>query len=124
MVDTPKKRLTLNQIEHTLEQSNGNISYAARSLGVARNTLYKRINKNPRLQKVLDDARETLVDTAESALLTAVRTGNIAAIIFTLKTQGKARGYIERQEIAGVKDAPLFVVNWDDANGNGEDSQD
>ena len=96
-------RLTVDQIDHALKQASGNVTYAAKALGVARGTLYRRIGQNARLQETLTDARESLVDAAESALHKQILDGNIAAIIFALKTLGKDRGYVERtqQEITG-----------------------
>jgi hypothetical protein len=35
---------------------------------------------------------------------------NPAAIIFFLKTQGKSRGYVERQEVTGADGKKLFEV--------------
>lgn len=92
------KRLTIAQIEHALRQASGNVSYAAEALGVGRSTLYRRIQESAVLQQVLQDAREELVDIAEDALKQEVRKGNVTAIIFTLKTLGRSRGYIERAE--------------------------
>lgn len=91
-------RLTVEQIENALRAKAGNISEAARSLGVSRTTFYRRIEESPRLQEYLEDAREALVDIAESALRAEVLDRNITAIIFALKTQGKKRGYVERTE--------------------------
>ncbi len=43
--------------------------------------------------------------------------GNMTATIFFLKTQGKSRGYIERQEITGADGKKLFEVKiLDDGN--------
>lgn len=92
-------RLTVDQIENALKRKAGNISEAAKSLGVSRSTFYRRIEESPRLQEQLTDAREAFVDIAESALKREVLNGNITAIIFALKTQGKQRGYTERLEI-------------------------
>jgi len=94
--------LTVAQIEAALKQAAGNVTYAAKSLSVSRTTLYRRINNSAVLAKVLTDSREELVDIAESALRKEVLAGNITAIIFTLKTQGKSRGYVERQEHTGA----------------------
>lgn len=94
---TPQKsKLTIEQIEAALKAASGNISYAARALGVSRTAIYRRIEDSPTLQALLVDVREELVDIAESALKREVLNQNITAIIFTLKTQGQKRGYIER----------------------------
>jgi hypothetical protein len=40
----------------------------------------------------------------------AMQNENMSAIIFFLKTQGKSRGYVERQEISGADGTKLFEV--------------
>ena len=47
---------------------------------------------------MLAAARETAIDHVESKLMGAIDDGNVTAIIFFLKTQGKSRGYTERSE--------------------------
>lgn len=97
---------------------------AARQLGIARSTLYRKIEANPELQELLIDTREELIDLAESALRKEVLQGNIAAIIFTLKTQGKGRGYIERHEHVGSPGAaPIEVRIVDYRKGLDPDGQ-
>lgn len=91
--------LTKEQVEHAIKKTAGNISACARELGVARNTVYNKIEQHAELAQLLADTREELVDIAESALRREVINGNITAIIFTLKTQGRTRGYIEKQEL-------------------------
>jgi len=103
--------LTVEQVEHALKRTAGNVSAAARELGVSRTTVYKKVNASPTLQEILADAREELVDIAESALRREVLAGNITAIIFTLKTQGKSRGYVERQEVSGP-DGGAIILEW------------
>jgi len=44
-------------------------------------------------------ARELALDTAEYQLMKAVHEGKTAELLFFLKTQGKSRGYVERQEV-------------------------
>ena len=58
----------------------------------------------------ISNAREELLDFAESVLFKKVREGHTAELIFFLKTKGKSRGYIERQEITGDQITPLFEV--------------
>lgn len=93
--------LTIKQIETALIQTDGNITEAAKGLGVTRQALHLRIRDNEALQAVCKDAREALCDLAESAARQQIREGNTAIIIFTLKTLGKERGYVERSEITG-----------------------
>jgi hypothetical protein len=94
-----RSHITDKTLSQALKASLGNISLAARNLGIDRSTIYLRIIKNAKLQQIVTDARESMVDNAESALHRAVTNGEGWAVCFTLKTQGKSRGYVERQEV-------------------------
>jgi hypothetical protein len=91
------------------------LSAAARDLGVSRQTVYNYIEKYVTVREARDEARDTLLDMTEGKLFEAIKRGNIAAIMFTLKTIGKSRGYVERiqQEVTGADGGPIVVVNWD-----------
>lgn len=58
--------------------------------------------KNNGLWPMVEDAREKMLDNVESALYQQALSGNTVAMIFFLKTQGKKRGWVERQEITGA----------------------
>lgn len=75
------------------------IAVAARNLGIGRKAIYERRDKSPMVAEAINEHRELLVDLAEAEIMKQIRGGNIAAIIFTLKTQGRQRGWIERREI-------------------------
>lgn len=107
------KRLTLKQIEEALKKTAGNLSQAAKALGVDRKTIYNRINANPALAASLADIREELVDIAESALRRNVINGDNSAIFYTLNNspEAKRRGWGPRQEITGVDGAPMAAVS-------------
>ena len=98
-----------------LREKHGNLSAAARFLGCSRNTISRYIDTYSTVQAVADEERETLIDFAENQLFQQVKDGNITAIIFTLKTIGKHRGYVERQEVTGA-DGGAVMVKWDDEN--------
>lgn len=100
--------LTVKQLAEAIEKCGGNVAEAARSLKVTRWALQKRIANNKELQQLVADAREETVDLAESMAKQQIREGNTAMIIFTLKTLGKERGYVERQEITG-KDGDILI---------------
>lgn len=101
--------ITIKGLKETIEKHRGNISLVARSFGVSRTTIYKHLNKHPELKVYLADEREKMIDNVESVLYNQALDGNITAVIFFLKTQGKNRGYIERQEITGKDGEPQKV---------------
>lgn len=85
----------------------GNVSALARSYRVSRQAVLNWINEDPEAQQALKDARETALDNAEDALGNAVKNGDAWAVCFFLKTQGKGRGYVERQELSGKDGGPI-----------------
>ena len=52
------------------------------------------------------DIENIALDFAESQLHQQIGNNNTTATIFYLKTKGKKRGYIERQEITGADGIP------------------
>jgi hypothetical protein len=105
----PLARPSIVQIEDAIHKSAGNVTYAAKALGVGRTALHARIAKSPELQKTLQEERESLVDMAESALRAEVLDRNMTAVIWTLKAspEAKRRGWGERTEITGADGGPV-----------------
>jgi len=67
------------------------------------------VKRHPRLAEVIEEAVELNLDTAESQLMTLIANGNLGAVIFYLKTKGKARGYVERVEATGSGGGPIKI---------------
>lgn len=90
----------------------GNVTEAAKIVSISRQTYYNWIKDDPDFQAELQavEPAEQIVDLAENGLIKKIQSGDVVAIIFALKTKGKHRGYVERSEIAGVKDQPLEVI--------------
>ena len=109
------KAITLNR---------GLITRAAKTLGCTDVLIYQRRKLNPAIQQAIEAARESMLDTAEFKLGEALDKGEAWAICFTLKTIGKNRGYVERQEqtgkdggaietkidLSGLTDAQLAII--------------
>lgn len=96
----------------------------AKSLGVERITLYKWIEKEG-LNDALIEGRNARLDFAENKLDKKIESGDTTAIIFILKTLGKKRGYVERQEHGIDLMNPIFnAIDLDvpENNGTGENS--
>ena len=98
-------------VEKALRKYNGNISTVARSLGVTRSAIYWRIQKDAKLKEVWQETRETFLDNTETALADAVNNREGWAVCFTLKTIGKNRGYVEKQEIAHSGGVGVTIVD-------------
>jgi hypothetical protein len=92
------EHFTVEEIEKALRKALGLKSYAAKNLGCDYKTIDNYCKRYKKLQKIIDEMKETRLDIAESKLMTGVNEGNPTLIIFLLKTQGKGRGYVERQE--------------------------
>lgn len=90
--------------------SGGNIRLIANRLGVSRQTIYSYKKKWKTVEDALKEEKEEMLDLAENKLWKLINDENITAIIFYLKTQGKQRGYIERQEYTGADDEPMEIV--------------
>jgi DNA-binding Lrp family transcriptional regulator len=103
-------KLSDAKIIKALEKNAGVITAAAESLGMDRASLSRRINKSEKLKTACEEISESMVDLAEGKLLLALRNGNMTAIIFYLKTKGKARGYIERSEFTGAGGGPVEII--------------
>jgi hypothetical protein len=86
-------------IIEALHASGGLIQPASISLKVTRKTLYDWIKNDPELQEYQESEKEANIDFAEGQLKKLMRDENPTAILFYLKTIGRNRGYIEKQEI-------------------------
>src|ERR1051326_3547732 len=105
-------KLTCTIVAKALHETHGNISAAARKLNVTRRAIQYRIGKDKALQELLIDARESLVDNAETALAEAVLRGEKWAVMYTLSTLGKSRGYTTRQEHAAAADGAPIPISF------------
>jgi len=95
------------QMLEALEKSLGIVSTACKMIDISRQTHYDWLKKDEDYKKAVDSIQESVLDFAESHLYKLVKEGNPAATIFFLKTKGKKRGYIERQEIEVQEKKPL-----------------
>ena len=102
-----------DKIIEALRSTNGLVSLAAKRLGCAPQTIYTRRDKVHAVAQVIDDCRSELVDYGELALRKAVVNGEPWAVGLVLKTLGKNRGYVERQEVQQDGVTVLRVVYGD-----------
>ena len=100
-----------------LEKTHGMIYLAAKELACSPHTIYRRAEKEKKVQDIINSYRGQLIDKAELKLEQAVMAGEPWAVQFSLRTIGKSRGYVERNEVTGA-DGGAIVVEWDDSENN------
>jgi hypothetical protein len=99
-----------------MEKSLGIVTQACKVVGIVRQTHYNWMEADPEYKTAIQQLGDVALDFAESKLHKLIDQGNPAATIFYLKTKGKNRGYIERQEIAVAEKKPLSWFTDDNAD--------
>lgn len=115
-------KYSAQQMIDAIQEAEGNLSAAARIVGCARSTVHRYVNEYATVAAAYEEANETAIDIAENELMKQVKKGSIPAIIFFLKTKGKSRGYVERQEVTGADGGALnVVVRWPEQDADADD---
>lgn len=107
-----------------LEKSLGVITTACKMANIRRSTYYQWYNDDEEFKRQVQDVDNVTLDFAESALHKQINEGNASSTIFFLKTRGKRRGYVEKQEIehsGEISGCP--VINFADTTKKKDDIQ-
>jgi hypothetical protein len=102
-IKDPKKVAMIQALTKAL----GVVKMACESVGISRQTHYNWLKEDAAYKTACDNLPEVVLDFAEHHLHKLISQGNPAATIFLLKTKGKKRGYVERQEIEVAEKKPL-----------------
>jgi len=94
-----------------LRKSLGVVTDACDMVGIARQTHYNWYNLDAEYKASVDELKDVALDFAVTALHKLIAKGDTAATIFYCKTQGKKRGYIERQELTGEEGQPIIQID-------------
>ena len=82
-----------------LERSLGVVTTAAKVCNIARTTHYRWLEEDAEYKEAVNDIQESAIDFAESSLHQQIKDKIPSSTIFYLKTKGKNRGYVEKQQI-------------------------
>lgn len=115
MTKTDTKKSVMIQ---ALESSLGVVSVACSKADVSRETHYRWYREDEEYKAKVDDVKNVSLDFAESMLLENIKLKKESSIFFYLKTQGKKRGYVERQELdfGGENHFKIEIVKREDNN--------
>ena len=106
-----RTEITKDGLLKHLEQNMGNVTLACHFAKCNRSTFYRYYNNDEDFKLSVDDINEIAVDICEGELWKLIKEGNVPSILFFLKTKGKSRGYVERQELTGQNGSP---INWNE----------
>ena len=111
------KKPRLEAFQKVCKAKMGNITKIAEAMNVTRRSVQNWIENDKRFADFHQDTIEGLVDQCESQLNILINgipriidnrfegwieRPDVACILFTLKTRGKQRGWVERQEIMNM----------------------
>lgn len=103
----PRSDWAIGQI---LARHAGLIGPTADTLGVHRDTLYKRVSESPTLQQARVTAIETVKDMAEGNVYRGIQNGDQKDTHFFLRTMGRDRGYVTSSEVSGPDGGEIKIV--------------
>ena len=113
--NSKKREQTAQRIIDAVRESNGLLTLVAKKAGLGYTTIWRYTQDYPSVKQAVIEAKERMLDFAEGKLYEKIKEGDNVAIIFYLKTQGKGRGYIERQEVTGEGGKPIkYEINVKD----------
>lgn len=93
-----------------LNASYGIIAEACEAMHIGRSTFYRWYKSDEEFKEQVDNVTETQIDYVESKLIRNITAGDTTAIIFYLKTKGKARGYSEKAKPKEDKPLPVGTL--------------
>lgn len=103
------------------ENSLGVLKTACEISGMCRKTIWEWRKRYPEFDAACHECEETAIDFVESKMFKKIDRGDKGSeslMIFYLKTKGKHRGYVEKQEIdmnAEIKGVTVNVTNQETA---------
>ena len=113
-----KTELHKKAVIEALEKTLGVVTTACKQIGIGRTQFYEWLKTDEEFRKQVEDIQNVALDYAESQLHKQIGDGSTAATIFYLKTKGKNRGYIERQEIQhdGGEGLRIEIIDGNDTD--------
>ena len=113
------------QFLKAFEKHATNISKACKVVGIERQTHYDWKSRNLTYKEKVAAIEESMIDFAEGRLYQNIKDGKEQSILFFLKTRGKSRGYVEKQELqveANISGKEEIKVTFIDATPSPEKS--
>ncbi len=104
-----------------LEKTLGVVTTACKLVGISRESHYNWLEDDKAYYDAVKSIDNVAIDFAESNLHKQIKKGSTSATIFYLKTKGKKRGYVEKQELdvsGEVKPITITLMRDDESETN------
>lgn len=92
-----------------LRNHDGIKSFAASEVGITRQAMQARVDNSPKLQALLRDLDEEILDLGEGHVLKGVRTGDKDYVRMVMTQKGRKRGYGNKVETS-LDEAQLEAI--------------
>ena len=105
-----------------LEKTLGVVTSACKLVNITRETHYRWLKEDEAYKLAVKSIDDVAIDFAESQLHKQIGKGRTQATIFYLKTKGKKRGYVEKQELdvsGEFKPITITLMRDDESETNG-----
>lgn len=117
-------KLTPKQIEflEALKSNLGIVSKAADEIRMHRNSHYNWRATNSKYNEEVEAIENDCIDVVENALMNNILAGDVASIIFYLKTKAKSRGYVEKTEVdqkTTIQSNQPIIIDWTGGKADG-----
>ena len=110
------RKITDAVLEAALRKHLGIKSLAAKELKVTRQTVQQRVEKSARLQAVISEVKETVLDTCESVIFNAIKPKrgkpDLATARWLAERLGKSRGYARNEPGLENEQLEAFVASF------------
>jgi hypothetical protein len=101
--------LEYEEVVEALIEFDGNLSAVSDALDCSRGKVSRFLVDHPELEDVMQDARESVLDSAERVLVKKARKGHTRELLFLLRTQGRRRGYGDTQVQVNIDVSQLSI---------------
>ena len=108
-----KNQFTAKQFINAIPGTGGIVSTIAKKVGCSWDTAKKYITTYSTISQAYTNECESVLDMAESKVISMMNKEDGAMLRYYLSTKGKARGYVERKE---VEQSGNVTISWDDTD--------
>ena len=115
--------MNIKAFDQASKGTGGILQAIADRLKVNRTTVHRYIERTPKAREIIKREQEAVCDMAEGALFSKIKEKEAWATKFFLRTKGRHRDYIEKQEVEHSGGIASYNIVIEEEKSNGEISE-